>query len=464
MKPVRLLPFLAWLSACAMGPDYHRPAIDTPGAFRGGQADDAAVQTNASLGDEKWWALFQDPVLQQLIRTALKQNYDLRIAATRVEQAQAQLSITRASEFPAVNAGAQAFTERNAQIAPIIPSYQARAAEVDLSVIWNLDFWGKYRRETEAARANLLATEWGRRAVLTSLVAGVATDYFELRELDLALQVARDALASRQNSLRLTQVLVSNGSASRLDLRQAEELLYTAAETVPDLERQVAQEENALSVLIGQNPGDIPRGQPLTEQPDPPVVPAGLPSELLARRPDILEAEQALVAANADVGVAKAAYFPSISLTATGGFESYQFNNLFTPASRIWDLSGSLTQPVFEAGSLRAGMHLAEAQKQQMLLAYQQAIMTAFQQVSDSLIAYQKNREYREQQEKLTAAAQDTDQLSNLLYRQGGASYLQVLTSETNYLSAQLSLAQAQLNERLALVQIYSALGGGWQQ
>jgi multidrug efflux system outer membrane protein len=464
MNPRRLMPLLSMLSACAVGPNYQRPALDIPGSFRGEAPHAATASSTSSLGDEKWWELFQDPALQQLIRTALKQNFDIRIAAARVEQAEAQLSITRASEFPAVNAGAQDFTQRNAKIAPIFPAYQAHAAQVDLSVIWNLDFWGRYRRETEAARATLLASEWGRRAVLSSLVSGVATAYFELRELDQALQVARDTLTSRENSLRLTKVLAVHGSASQLDLRQAEELVYAAAEEVPDLERQVAQQENALSVLLGENPGDIPRGQALTDQPTPPTVPAGLPSELLERRPDIVEAEQNLVAANADVGVAKAAYFPSISLTATGGFESYQFSNLFTPASHIWDLSGALTQPVFEAGSLRAGMHLAEAQKQQLLLAYEQTVKTAFQQVSDSLIAFQKNREFREQQEKLTAAAQDTDRLSNVLYRQGGGSYLQVLTSETNYFSAQLSLAQARLSERLALVQLYSALGGGWQQ
>lgn len=464
MSPRPLVPVMLMLSACAVGPNYRRPALDVPAGYRGEIAPDSISAPTASLGDEQWWDLFQDPVLQQLIRTALKDNFDIRIAAARVQQVQAQLSITRAAEFPAVNAGAGYFTQRNAKIAPIFPAYQARAAQVDLSVIWNLDFWGKYRRETEAARANLLASEWGRRAVMTSLVSGVAAAYFELRELDLALQIARDTLSSRENSLRLTKLLVANGSASQLDLRQTEELVFTAAENVPDLERQIAQQENALSVLIGGNPGDVPRGRALTDLAVPAVVPAGLPSELLERRPDIVEAEQNLIAANADVGVAKAAYFPSISLTATGGFESYQFSNLFTPASHIWDLSGSLMQPVFEAGSLRAGTHLAEAQEQQLLLTYEQTVKTAFQQVSDALIAYRKNREFREQQQKLAAAAQDADRLSNVLYRQGGASYLQVLTSETNYFAAQLNLAQSELSERLAVIQLYSALGGGWRQ
>ncbi len=394
----------------------------------------------------------------------MQQNYDVRIAATRVLQAQAELGIARANQFPMMGAGAQAFSERNPKISSAFPSYQTNVAEVDLSVIWNLDFWGKYRRETEAARANLLASEWGRRAVLTSVVSSVASSYFQLRELDLALEISKSTLASRQDSLRLTNVLAKNGSASMLDVRQSEELVYTAAETIPDLERQIAQQENALSILLGENPGDIPRGRPLTEQPNPPSVPAGLPSELLERRPDIREAENTLIAANAEIGVAKAAYFPDISLTGTAGFESYSLTKLFNASSGLWNTAGTLTQPVFEAGSLHAGTRLAEAQEQQMLLTYKQTIQDAFQQVSDSLVAYQKDREFREQQQLLTSAAQQADQLSNMLYQHGGASYLQVLTSETNYFGAEFNLAQAQLNERLSLVQLYNALGGGWQE
>ena len=365
------------------------------------------------------------------------------------------------SRWPA--AGAQGYSERNPKIANAFPSYEANDGQIDLSVIWNLDFWGKYRRETEAARASLLASEWGRRAVLTSVVSSVATDYFQLRELDLALQISKDTVTSRQDSLRLTNVLATNGSASTLDLRQSEQLVYTASETIPDLERQIAQQENALSILLGENPDAIPRGRPLTEQPTLPSVPAGLPSDLLERRPDIREAEENLIAANAQIGVAKAAYFPSISLTGTAGFESYALNKLFTGSAGLWNTAASLAQPVFEAGGLRSGVRLAQAQQQQLLLAYKQTIVNAFQQVADALVAYQKDREFREQQELLTSAAQDTDRLSTMLYKNGGASYLQVLTSETNYFAAELNLAQAQLNERLSLVQLYSALGGGWQ-
>jgi multidrug efflux system outer membrane protein len=451
------------LTGCAVGPDYSRPATPTPEAYRGASANPAATVSAQLLGDQQWWEVFQDPVLQQLIRTALQQNYDVRIAASRVLQAQAQLGITRADQFPTISAGSQAFGEYNPKISRAIPAYRTNAAEVDLSVVWNLDFWGKYRRQTEAARASLLASQWGQRAVLASVVSSVATAYFTLRELDLALDLSKNTLAARQNSLQLTNVLAKNGSASALDVRQSEELVYTAAETIPDLERQIAQEENSLSILLGNDPGPIPRGRALTEQPDPPVVPVGLPSTLLERRPDIREAEENLVAANAQIGVAKAAFFPSISLTGLAGFESNALNNLFSHSQRIWNETGSLTQPIFAGGAIRSGMRLAEAEEQQMLLTYRQTIMSAFQEVSNSLVAYQKGREFREQQELFTAAADDTDRLSKLLYQHGGASYLQVLTSENNDFSAQLNLAQAQLNERLALVQLYNALGGGWQ-
>jgi outer membrane protein, multidrug efflux system len=461
---VRALAYLAFgllLAGCMVGPDYKRPPVETPGVYRADSQ--SSIASAESLGNEKWWEVFQDPVLQQLIRTAFEQNYDVRIAASRVLQAQAQLGITRANQFPTVSAGTQVFSEGNPKISSSFPAYQANAGEVDLAVVWNLDFWGKYRRQTEAARASLLSSQWGHRAVLASLVSSVATDYFTLRELDWALDVSKKTLAARQDSLRLTSVLAKSGSASALDVRQSEQLVYTAAETIPDLERQIALQENSLSILIGRNPGPIPRGRELTEQPNPPEIPVGLPSELLERRPDIREAEATLVSANAQIGVAKAAYFPSISLTGTAGYESFALNNLFTHSQRVWNGAASISQPIFAGGALRAGMRLAEAEEQEMLLTYQQTIMNAFQEVSNSLTAYQKDREFREQQELLTAAAKDADRLSKILYQHGGASYLQVLISENNDLSAELNLAQAQLNERLALVQLYNSLGGGWQ-
>jgi outer membrane protein, multidrug efflux system len=463
-RPVLLSLLCMLLGGCTVGPNYQRPRVSVPSTYRGQPATPSPKPPAASLGNEKWWAVFHDPVLQQLIRAALRQNYDIRIAATRVLQAQQQLRITRSNQFPVVNAGLNLLDERNPKLNSFFPTYQLHTAELDVSVLWNLDFWGKYRRETEAARDNLLETVWGRRATITSVVSDVATDYFQLRELDLALQISRRTLTSRQDSFHLTQVLADNGSSSLLDLRQAEELVDTAAEQIPDLERQIQQEEDAISDLLGENPAAVARGLKLTEEPVPGIVPAGIPSELLNRRPDILEAEANLMAANADIGVAKADFFPDISLTGTGGLESYALNRFFSiPGGGLWNVAASSTGTIFQAGALRAGLRLSEAQEQQMLLAYEQTIKAALQQVSDALTAYQKDREYLKQQQLLTSAAADADRLSYILYRHGGASYLQVLTSESNYFAAELNLAQAQLNERLALVQLYNALGGGWQ-
>jgi multidrug efflux system outer membrane protein len=296
------------------------------------------------------------------------------------------------------------------------------------------------------------------------LVANVATAYFGLRALDSQLEIAKGTLGSRQQSLQLTQVLATHGSASDLDVSQSEQLVYTASETIPDLERQIQQQENQLSILLGENPGPIARGRTLTEQPVPEAVPAGLPSELLERRPDVRQAEEIIVAANAQIGVAKASFFPSISLTGTGGLESNVLNQFISAPAETWLGAFSVAQPIFEAGALRSGLRLSRAQYQEAALAYQQTVQTALEQVSNGLIAYQKYRDFRAQQKLLTEAAQRSDQLSMLLYQHGGSSYLQVLTNDTNYFSAELNLVQAQLNERLSLVQLYQALGGGWQQ
>jgi multidrug efflux system outer membrane protein len=466
MRRLTLLSFLCTLLVgCTVGPNYQRPKANIPATYRGQVSPPPSKTSTASLGNEKWWTVFHDPVLQRLIRTALQQNYDVRIAASRLLQAQAQLRLTRSNQFPTVEASANLLTERSPKINSFFPTYELHTGELDPGVIWNLDFWGKYRRETEAARDNLLETVWGRRAVITSVVSSVATAYFQLRELDEALQISQRTLTSRQDSLRLTEVLTKYGSASLLDLRQSQELVDTAAETIPGFERQIEQQEDLISDLLGENPGPVARGRTLTKEPVPPAVPAGLPSELLERRPDIREAEANLMAANADIGVAKADFFPDISLTAIGGLESYALSRFFSiPEAGLWNISGSATQTIFQAGALRAGLRLSQAQEQQMLLTYEQTIKAALQQVSDALIAYQKDRQFLKQQQLLTTAAADADRLSYVLYRHGGASYLQVLTSESNYFAAELNLAQAQLNERLALVQLYNALGGGWQQ
>jgi multidrug efflux system outer membrane protein len=401
--------------------------------------------------------------LRALIRTALQQNYDVRIAASRVLEANAQLGITRADQFPTLSAGAGIGDVRTAQ-AKFLPKFETSIGQVNLSAAWELDFWGKFRRATEAARANLLASKWARQEVVSTLVANVADAYFQLRALDLQLEISKRTLDSRQESLHLTRILANGGATSLLDVRQAEQLVFTAGAEIPALEQQVEQQENFLSILLGQNPGDIPRGQTLTEQRQPPQVPPGLPSSLLERRPDIRQAEEQLVAANAEIGVARAAYFPDISLSGSGGFQSSALTNLFSGPAGAWSFGASLAQPIFTGGRLRSGVRLAEAQQQTATLFYQQSIQEAFRSVSDALVAYRKTREFRAQQELLFQSAKDAARLSQMRYTGGATGYLEVLTNETNAFSAELGLVQARLNELLALVQLYEALGGGWQQ
>jgi outer membrane protein, multidrug efflux system len=448
------------LGGCMVGPDYKKPKVDVPDAYRGSTKTETEAE---SLGNEKWWEVFKDPVLQNLIRTAIEQNYDVKIAAARILQAQAQLGITKADQYPTISAGANVTSERSSQSGPI-SAFSITQEEVGLSGSWTLDFWGQYRRATEAAKADLLASEWARQEVISTLVANVAASYFQLRELDLELEISKRTLSTRQESLKLTNLLETRGFNSMLDVRQSEQLVYTASTQVPDLERRIAQEENFLSTLLGKNPGDIPRGLTLTEEPHAPEVPAGIPSVLLARRPDIRKSEASLIAANARIGVAKAAYFPQISLTGSAGFQSEELSDLFTGPAGIWSVVGALAQPIFEAGRIRSGVKLAEAQKQEMLLTYKRTIQNAFRDVSDALVAYGKNREFRIEQEKLKDAAQDSARLSNLRFKSGETDYLEVLTNETNYFSAELGLAQAQLNELLSLVEVYRALGGGWEE
>jgi multidrug efflux system outer membrane protein len=470
---------IAGLTGCAVGPNYKRPTVNVPVTYRESNADalssaDTKSQqseakpakieaASLSLGDEKWWNVFRDPELQRLIRTALKNNYDVRIAATRVLQAQAQLGITRADQLPSLSAGGNITSQQSPKLGPI-PAYELTQGQLTASAAWNLDFWGKYRRATQAARATLLANEWAQKEVTATLVANLATAYFQLRELDLELEISKRTFDSRNQSLQLAQTLEQHGINSLLDVRQSEQLVYTAATEIPDFQRQIAQQENAISILLGNNPGDVPRGLKLTEEAHAPEVPAGLPSSLLERRPDVRQAEQNLIAANAEIGVARAAYFPQISLTGTAGYESPALTNLFTGSAGIWTLVSSVSQPIFEGGRLKSNVRLAEAQREQMLLTYEQTIQGAFRDVSNGLIAYRKNREFRIQQEHLLESAQDAARLSEVRFKAGTTDYLEVLTNETNSFSAALGLAQAQANELIALVQIYQALGGGWQQ
>jgi len=452
---------LLLLNGCTLGPKYKRPAAPVPDTFRGATPGPSA--TTQSLGEEKWWTVYQDPQLQTLIREALTLNFDVRIAALRILQAQASLGITRADQYPTISAGASATNERFAKTR-ITPEFETSPLQANLALAWELDFWGKFRRATEAARAELLATEWGQKAVISSLVSNVATAYFQLLELDSEMEISRRALDSRKESLRLVEIRAKGGTTSLMDVRQSEQLVYTASAAVPDLERRIEQQENLISILLGRNPGPIIRGRSLVDNLVPPEVPAGLPSSLLNRRPDIQSVEQTLIAANARIGVAKAAYFPQIALTGLAGFQSSALTNLFTGPAGLWSFGGQLAQPIFTAGKIRSGVRLTEAQQQEAVLRYQQSIQQAFREVSDSLVAYRKDREFREQQALLTNAAADATRLADSRYRGGVTSYLEVLDSDSRYFDAQLGLAQAHLNERLALVQLYNTLGGGWQQ
>jgi multidrug efflux system outer membrane protein len=474
------------LSGCTVGPKYQRPTIDTPTVYRGAETNgntqtskaphdldgtplpgqpNGATSTALSIGDEKWWEVFGDPQLQDLIRTALKQNYDVRIAAERILESQAQLGVTRSAEFPTLNGGGGYTAEQypSAQFGGL-GSFVTHLGQIGLSSAWNLDFWGQYRSATKAARAQLLASQWSQREVMDTLILNVASGYFQLRTLDLEMEISKRTLASRQESLKLTQTLESGGNTSMLDVRQAEELVSTAAAAIPDLERQIEQEENALQTLLGQNPGPIARGMPIDQQPRMPVVPAGLPSSLIERRPDIRQAEEQLVAANAEIGVAKAQYFPSISLTGQVGTASNALNTLFQNSTFAYTYGATLNTPIFDAGRIRNNVRLTEAEKREAVLTYKKTIAQSFQDVSNALVGYQKFREFREQQERLVVASRDAVKLSNMRYEGGYSAYLEVLTNQTNLFSSELTLASAREEEMLSLVQLYNALGGGWQQ
>ncbi len=427
--------FLVVLSTgCAVGPNYKKPAVPIPPEFRGLPPDQTGKTDAASFGDQKWWDAFPE---------------------------RAQLGITRADQLPTVTAGAAAVNEKLAQTIGI-PSVDTSANQVSASLAWELDFWGKFRRATESARAVLLAQEWVRKQVISSLVSDVASAYFQLRELDLELEISQHTLAARKDSLRLTQTLADGGATSMLDVRQAEQLVYAAAAAIPDTERQIEQQENFISILLGKNPQAIVRGKQLVEEPHALEVPAGLPSSLLERRPDIRQAEQQLVATNAQIGVAKADFFPQISLTATGGYQSSALTSLFTGPAGLWSFGGNAVQPVFEGGRIRNQVRLAQARTQEATLFYQQTVQQAFRDVSDALVGYRKNQEFRIQQEQLTHSAEEATKLSNMRYKGGATSYLEVLDSDTRYFTAQLGLAKSDLNELLSFVDLYRALGGGW--
>jgi multidrug efflux system outer membrane protein len=453
---------LSLLAGCKVGPNYHRPVVQPPSTFRDLSANPQVQAQAASYADLPWWQVFQDPQLQELIRTALKQNYDLQIATERINAGRAQLAVTRSSQFPQVqgNADFSGGKEHNVQSKFNFLTLTADAA-------FQLDFFGKLRRATEAARAELLATEDARQTVILTLVSDVASDYFALLQLDLQLQITRETVKTQEDSVKLTNLRVEHGVATKLDVLQAQQVLDSANAQIPDLERRIAQEENAISILLGNYPQAVLRGRPLVEQALPPEVPPGLPSTLMERRPDIREAEQILVAANAEIGVAKAQFFPQISLTGSGGGafgRSSVFSSLMSSQLGIWSYGAQVSQPIFTAGALRGNLRLAESQHQQALIQYRQTIQRAFGDVSDALIGYEKLHQVRVRQEDTVKDLQESVRLSDMRYRGGTTTYLEVLDGQRSLFSAELTLAEARGTEYQSLVQLYRALGGGWQQ
>src|SRR5262245_20738863 len=456
------------LSGCMVGPDYERPSVEIPPQFRAAMTPDAVP----SIADLKWFEVFKDEHLQELIRVALVQNYDLRDAIARVDQARANLGITRSNQFPQFGMGADVpSTELSTNGQFRIPqgsttfSRQRTFGEVFVNLFsFEVDIWGRLRRATESAQAQLLASDWNRKTVITTLISDVATAYFNLLELDMELAIARNTLGTRQESLRLIRTQLQGGVGTLLDVRQGEQLVYGAAQSVPSSEQQIEQTENQISLLLGKNPGPETRGRPLTEQQTPPEVPAGLPSVLLERRPEIVAAEQLLIAANANIGVAKAAYFPQITLTEEYGYQSTALANLFSGSRRLWSFVPQLTQPIFTAGRITSGVELAEAQQRSALAQYENAIQTAFRDVSNALIQYQDVREVRAQRELLVTALQDRKRLAYMRYQGGVDTMLNALNSDQDLFVAQLNLAQARRDELLSLVQLYKALGGGWEE
>jgi multidrug efflux system outer membrane protein len=465
--PQRIVVFAAGLLAasCTMGPDYKRPIVELPSAHRG--TVQASTADARSLADLKWFELFRDDALTRLVETSLQQNFDLRMAAERVLQARALYRVQRSDQFPSVDASVDLTSARfsragaNRAVPPAVDPDVAYA-EIGFSVGWELDVWGRLRRLSESARAQYLATEEARRAIVTTLIGDVTETYLALCGLDYELGIARRTRDVAAESLRLTEARRERGIASSLDVRQAEQLLYTTTGQLANLERAIAQTENALSLLLGQAPGDVPRGLSLDAFTAPPDVPAGLPSSLLERRADIRAAEQDLVAANALIGAAKAEYFPRISLTGFFGVQSRALSDLLTDAATTWTAGAGAIAPIFNAGRTRANVQFTEAAQREAVVRYQQAIFTALRDVSDALAQYHKTADQRLEQERLVEALRESTRLSTERYRGGVDSYLPVLDAQRNLFQGELELARLRQQELAGIVQLYRALGGGW--
>jgi NodT family efflux transporter outer membrane factor (OMF) lipoprotein len=468
LQPVILLAVAALLlTSCAVGPNYKRPQVITPDQLRGaGQAAPAAGEkpiAELSASD-----LFHDPTLTGLLKTALAQNFDLRIGTERVLEARSQYGITRSGIFPTLDATGQYAATRTSSVGsytfvPAGLNLSSSYTQTGFALSWELDVWGRLRRLTESARAQYLATEEARNGVVSTIIADVSSNYLSLLELDMELEIARNTRDAAERGQQLIDLRHQRGAATGLDVRQAQELLYTATAQIAATERQIGQTENAISLLLGQNPTSVPRGAKLSELPQITTIPVGLPSAILERRPDVREAEQALVAANAQIGAAKALWFPQISLTGFLGGQSRSLSSLFSGPGRQWSIAPAADLSIFNAGRIRSNVHFTEATQREMVATYQKAIQNAFREVSDALIEHDRTAEQRKQQELFVQALEDADRLSLLRYQGGLDSYLQVLDAERNLFQGQLTLARLRRDELLAVVQLYRALGGGWQ-
>ncbi len=454
---------LSLLAASVVGQTRNqRPRI--PDDFRGAEVTSRNYAT--SIGDLKWFEVFKDEELQQLVRTAIVQNYDSRAAIARINAARANLGLARSEQFPQIYGSADLTTVRNSKNGPL-GAFGGGAHSVGsffLNLLsFEVDVWGRVRQQKKAAREELRASEEDRKAVLTTVVGDVAAGYFTLIALDNELEISKRTLATREESLRIIELRQQGGLATLLEVRQAEELVYQASQTIPDTERALEQTENLISLLLGNNPGAIKRGRALGQQEVLTAVPAGVPSDLLERRPDIRSAEAILEANGALVSVAKKAYFPRISLTGNLGFQSNALSSLFTGASRAWTFIPEITAPIFTAGRLKSNVKFARAQQELALVQYQQTIQNAFREVSDALVQYRKMKEVRVQQELLVTALRDRSRLAYLRYQGGVDSLLNALDSDRELFDAELNVTQTKRNELVSLVQLYKALGGGWQ-
>lgn len=463
MRSLLAAVLIVTLSGCVMGPRYRRPQNTLPAQFRGA----AAGPSTESMADRKWSELFQDDTLQQLVATALEHNFDVRIAAERVLEARAQYGIARAGLLPTLDASGQFTAARNSSVgsATFIQAgtdLSSSYTQAGLQFSWEIDLWGRVRRLTEAARAQYLASDEARHGVLVSLISDVITTYFSLREQDLELEISQHNRDAAQDNLRLIQLRKDRGAANALEVHQAEQFLYTTTAQIASIQRSIAQTEDALNLLLGNAPGDITRGKTLEQISSPTELPAGLPSSLIERRPDVREAEQNLIAANAQIGAARALFFPQISLTGFLGSQSRSLADMFSGPARFENIGPAALLPLFHAG-LRSGVQLTEAQMREMLVSYQKAIYGALREVSDALAGHDRTRDQRAEEEKLVVALSESVRLSDLRYRGGLDSYLQVLDAERNLFAGQLTLAELRLLELQSVVQLYRALGGGWQ-